>query len=1033
VSAVELTDDEKEETGVSPGLITSAVQRIAGKASGMDARSATPWRPILKFVGAFVVFAGLFQVAYVMRPDAVLNALARLFQPTKEIPYYCYTKLEVEPGDCVVRTGDAVEVRIRTWGQPAKEAILTSRNGGEPMAVRLACEDGCGVWQSAALFETLMYQVEAGDAVSEWHRIQVVAPPALRSRGARVRAPEYAGRREIVMENVQGALEVVAGSEVKLVVEPVRRGDDARFVCRGEMMLGGKRVPMEALAGGRLGSPVFAPTESGEYVIELMDGYGLTNRAPENVLVRVVADALPRATITSPGRDVLVLSGEVVEVEAGAEDEFGLRELALAWSVMDKDKTRNKGTWMRQVLAEGNPETATLSGKMTLDVAAMGLKAGEVLEYRSEASDYAGDALMRVGTSPTYRITVISEEEHLNLVLARLKAIEMKIRAQAARQKAEAAEVGKLAEGKEGEEGKEEKANAAEEREREIARTTEAIAREVEGLIPELTRNPSASAELLAQMEKLGRSVRSVSEQPMGEAVKQLSQAGKSGESEQKENLSQAQENEQKAAKELERLASAAAAMQRESILERLAAEAERLAARQRELKEESVRTGLKTAGMDPKDIPAELKSGIERLTMSEGKISEGVQALAKGINDAAGTLIHTKPADAQTAEKAGEKLRSDKVAEEIAGVLDSFEKNVMFAEADRQEKVATSLTEVAKILRQKADSEEMEQIAKELEEFIRRQTELNEKMKAAKVKGAQLGGEQATLERDVREQAAAIQWLAQEIQLFKSQTAQKLEAASDEMGLGAGWLYRSGYQEGLEHGEKALALLIGARDAFKEERKQMQGASQNCASMEAILLLQRILVGQKQLLKSTGETDQLGRSDMDAFTRRTVELASRQSRLVVDAKRLEAMLALFAGAARVVGEARGRMDLSRLALEGGDPGNETRVVQRQAIALLEKLMEGQCKGMGQGLASARMMAMMQMMQGMGMNPGGYAGGGNAPILPASLRETGETEWAKVRSRFDEQLGAEFEGEYPAEYRKLLDAYFSRLRKEPMR
>jgi hypothetical protein len=53
--------------------------------------------------------------------------------------------------------------------------------------------------------------------------------------------------------------------------------------------------------------------------------------------------------------------------------------------------------------------------------------------------------------------------------------------------------------------------------------------------------------------------------------------------------------------------------------------------------------------------------------------------------------------------------------------------------------------------------------------------------------------------------------------------------------------------------------------------------------------------------------------------------------------------------------------------------------------------------------------------------------------MPATTDEAENEDWRRARSRFDEQLGAAFEARVPARFRGLLDAYFDRLRKEPIR
>ena len=120
-------------------------------------------------------------------------------------------------------------------------------------------------------------------------------------------------------------------------------------------------------------------------------------------------------------------------------------------------------------------------------------------------------------------------------------------------------------------------------------------------------------------------------------------------------------------------------------------------------------------------------------------------------------------------------------------------------------------------------------------------------------------------------------------------------------------------------------------------------------------------------------------------------------------------------------------MGTSRMALQAGDTGWDTRVIQRQIVVLLEELLK-QSSGNAAGLRGMRMLAMMHMM---GMSPGGFFGGTNAHILPATLGQAGDESWREVRTRFAEQLGAAFEQQYPAKFRTLLEAYFQHLRNAP--
>jgi hypothetical protein len=626
--------------------------------------------------------------------------------------------------------------------------------------------------------------------------------------------------------------------------------------------------------------------------------------------------------------------------------------------------------------------------------------------------------------------------EHLERVLETLRELQVELLRKAAAETQEADRAAELA--KRAQEGLvSEAARRAQDRQAELGRDTEKLARDFEALIPELLRNPSAPTSLLVNLEKIGRGVRSVALNPMAAMAGSLGKASQAEAGAQPQPLTEAQGFGREAAEQLEMLARIVERMQRLSILEKLATEAELLAARQREIKGQTLPVARKTAGSPIENLSQDLRSAVQRLAAMEKSIKSGVDLLGKNIEKAAGMLASSDPADAATAEQAGEKLESEKISERAERIAKKIGKNVLFSELPAQESVAESLEEVAKILRRESDADLIEAIIRELEEFIRRQKKINSdiELAIAKLRGARtsvaIGESQSRLGRDVSEHGSALYWLGQEIEGFRSESAEKLGAAANEMNLGAEDLYESSLPEGFEHGKKALALLEAAREKFDDELQELSDASQGTQLLEAMLLLQRILIAQKRINRQTAHADDTRLKDPAAFDRKVVALANRQGALRLDATRLREMLARFPDAAELVATAGDKMDESRSALAAGQTGGETRIVQRQIVAILEMLL-GQCKQrMGEGLGSQRMIAMIQMMAG--MQGGGFTGGTNAPILPASLNKTGEQDWRTVRSRFSEQLAAGHEEQYPVEYRDLLNAYFQRLRAEPAR
>jgi hypothetical protein len=1057
VSAVELSGDRRQQEGISRALVISVLGRIAGRAvAAVNPRSAVPVRPLLVAAAAFAVVGAAFMAGYLARPEAVRNALIRIFQPTRAVPFFSYTALIVRPGDQVIRVGDTAEVTVALSGRVPGAALLDARNGSGALKVTLPCEAGQASWRSEPLFEDLRYRVLAGDAVSDWYRVRVLPPPSLRSKSAVLHEPDYAGGSRRVVESIQGPLEIIAGTAVVLRGEPMVRGEGPQFRCTGEMATGDTRLPLKSDSSGLLVSPSLLPKASATYAISLKDGFGLASRSPDSIFVKVSPDDVPKVNITEPARDLMLLPGERVAVAAEAQDEFGLRSLILCTRLVKDaaagaaeaapgpataapvaEALSDAARWERKTIKDGGVKVRQLGAKADLGLDAMALAPGDVVEYRAEASDYASDAPLRRGTSRIFRVTVISEAQHRERVMERLRELQMELLRRASEQKAEAARVGSLAAAKT---PLAESARSAQDRETALARGTESLARKFEALIPEMARNPSTPTSALAEVEHVGRAIASVAGGPMASAAKSLGQAADAPPDRQAPPLQKAQKSENDAAERLENLARAAERLQRNALLDALAAQAERLAARQRELKAETVQLAPKTVAMDPKDMKPEFKGALERLAAAQQSLKTGTDALASDIQRAAASLAFSMPADAAAARDAAEKLEADKVADKMTDLEREDRRNVLFAPLPKHDEIVASLTDVAKTLRRSDESMPMAAMAKEIEEFIRRQKELNAEIEATMNKiekapsPAAEASKQSGLARDVTEQAGALRWLAQEIEGFESAAAGRLTGAAGEMREGSSDLYATKVPDGLEHGRKALALLEESLERFGGESGQMAGAAQARGMFRALLLLVEILSGQKRLNRDTVEADEIRAREGDVFNRRVAGLSEKQSGLRVKARRLEEMLAQYEGAAAMVAKAGGKMDASRLALAEGDTGNETRVVQRQAVALLEQLIrDHQGRMGGMGLAGMRMMALADLLAQMGMSPGGFAGGTNAPILPANVDRTDDERWRRVGSRFEGNLSEGAEETYPVQFRGLLNAYFERLRKEPMR
>jgi hypothetical protein len=412
--------------------VDAALNQIDERSASVSWRRAVPLDKLARVAALFAVLALAMAMAYLIAPEAVSNSIGRLLQPNRE-DFFSYTRLKVEPGNQVLRKGDVMQVRFSISGRPVTRASLQVRPaGGESFTAELVVVGGAGAWQSGPLLDDLRYRVKAGDALSPqggWFTVHTVPAPALIGKFVRVTPPAYTERPEATVENVLGPVTVVNGPErervpqpstVIIQVRPAFRGDDPRLVCSAWLTAGKETYPLRA-EGGLLVSPKLTPTEDVDYQITLKDGFGLTNRAPETISIKVVPDAKPVVMIPKPGSDLSQLPGARVPIAASATDDFGLRDLTLQTRLVHDKSPADAapGDWKTLPLAEGKPTLQRLEGNTDLLLADFNPVPGDHIEIRASATDYADEAMFRNGYSAIYRINIISNADHLNAMLDR--------------------------------------------------------------------------------------------------------------------------------------------------------------------------------------------------------------------------------------------------------------------------------------------------------------------------------------------------------------------------------------------------------------------------------------------------------------------------------------------------------------------------------------------------------------------------------------------------------------------------------------
>jgi len=223
----------------------------------------------------------------------------------------------------------------------------------------------------------------------------------------------------------------------------------------------------------------------------------------------------------------------------------------------------------------------------------------------------------------------------------------------------------------------------------------------------------------------------SAESKPMKQAAEQLSKAAqnksaKPADSQQQQDLQEAQKAQKAAADELQKLSSEISRIQRRKLLEILADEAERLSHEQAEARVMTGKTATEIGGRAASELQQADLVKVVRVAGLQKLISAGIGTLGKDIEKVLENLTQENGSEAGKASDALNLMQDDRLTQTSEEVASQISENNLFAQTPRQQALSDSLMEVASTLR---TSDDMNEAAKELQEFIKRQKELNGRM----------------------------------------------------------------------------------------------------------------------------------------------------------------------------------------------------------------------------------------------------------------------------------------------------------------
>ncbi len=429
VAAALAIDPETAATPLAAFLARRSLDEAAGAFDTLPLKLSIPlpWlrRAVLALIGIAVV-AGVFRMA---APAAFTTALNRILHPTADIPPWSKFEFIITPEKPAVIYGSDLLVTCDLQGDKIDKPVeCFLRQPGSNTVLRLPVSRESATRFSRrvdAVTQPLEFAFACGKARSPWVPVEVLLQPNFLSGSLKVTPPAYMDlpssrgpldTREIsVPEGAEVVLELTSNrplGSATLTFTPVRNGT-------------AEPVPVETLGevSGHTASFRFTTSRSGNLSASIRDVRGTASAKPSELKLTALPDQAPVIDLISPPPLLLATPKSQISIDAKTTDDLGLARVQLVRTLSGfRDRS--------QAIAAGLVKTRGLDVKSGLDLAALGLEAGQTIELFVEASDH-NPSLLGQGTSGIARIQIITESDYATRLRAQTTLAEFSARFQA--------------------------------------------------------------------------------------------------------------------------------------------------------------------------------------------------------------------------------------------------------------------------------------------------------------------------------------------------------------------------------------------------------------------------------------------------------------------------------------------------------------------------------------------------------------------------------------------------------------------------
>ncbi|GMV05757.1 MAG: hypothetical protein AMXMBFR53_20340 [Gemmatimonadota bacterium] len=284
---------------------------------------------LYRFGGALTALTVAGLALLLLGPTHLRSGLGALLLPLRDAATVNPYAIAVSPGTVTIARGTDQMVSATLGGFQAAEASVFTRSGPDEPFQRLSMvqmDDGTFQVLLLGLGERTEYFVESTGVRSPTFAIDVADLPYVGQLDLVYHFPAYTGLPPRTVED-GGDVVALPGTQVEVRITPTLPSPG------GRLLLDGARGPeLAPEADGTLVGR-FTVEERGFYAVELARDNGALVPASPEYTIDLLSDQEPSVRFTTPGRDTPVSPIEEVYLELRANDDYGVGDLRLVYSV----------------------------------------------------------------------------------------------------------------------------------------------------------------------------------------------------------------------------------------------------------------------------------------------------------------------------------------------------------------------------------------------------------------------------------------------------------------------------------------------------------------------------------------------------------------------------------------------------------------------------------------------------------------------------------------------------------------------------